>query len=439
MKWLSLAAILLALHTGPVITVIPDSGLPGTEFDVAGSGFVPGEKLKLRWDGAEFKGTLTVGSDGTFTYSAAVPDGATTGTHSIEANALGQGTSSAKTSFTVVSASATSTTVTSTTAAPTTTAATTPATTAAATAASDTDSSGLAETGEDAGSEAITEVPPTAGLGETSAAGVLDSAAIPGAGESTPSAPTTSRDDGEGIGGLILVLAIIGLGGGATSFLLWGRSESEDEDPEASPSPASEEVKILPPLSPADIEGREDNWVRHVMRLAPEEEITSVVATSAGLVGMGRTTGFDGRGETAIWNSGDGVEWERVTTLGTFGALLAIPMLNGVMSTVSHEYEGQMSTSCWFSEDGRSWEQMTADGDESLAGISFEGGVAGDEAVVVWGRDANGPGVWLSRDGVSWHQSALRGDFDLITHTDDGFLAFGRHLKRAPTVGHPLV
>ena len=454
MRWLSIMAIVLALQAGPEVTVSPDSGLPGTRLAVVGSGFAPGERVKILWDGANLGGTVRVGSEGTFEYSGVVPDGATPGAHSIHAQAVGGGTSSAETAFTVESA------VTTTSTTPTTTPTTTPPSTAAPTTAGQVTATTSATTDEGASSpggagedvsgavapEPVTPDPvdePAVGGQDTSSgvedidedAGRSGGTARPGADERAQSSRPTGREAGGGTWGLLLVAFIIIGGAAVTGLLLWGRSKDEPSEQGEARDPAVEEVAALPPLTAKNLEGQELGWSRHMMDLAPGGEITRVVATSAGLIAVGQITDADGSGEAAVWSSEDGFEWEGVARLGVSGALLAIPRHRGVLITASHKHERRMHTSCWHSEDGRDWQRLVDDSDQSLQGTSFAGGVATDEVVVAWGRDHDGPGVWHSRDGAQWQRAALSANIDLIASTEEGLLAFGR----SPDGASPLV
>lgn len=463
MQWLSIVMVLLALQA-PVLTVSPESGQPATEFVVSGSGFEPGERVKIFWDGVNQGGTVRVDADGMFRYSGVVPDGASLGAHTIEANAIGGGANRAQTSFTVTSASTTtSSTVTSTTSSTvtsttspsvtstTSSGTTTPTSAAAATASTTADvakpeANPVSSPVADAFGSTVTDggVSPVGEPSQSSGEGPVGTSAV------TPSSTSTSvADDSEetgdatpveesgGFAGLVIVLTVLSSVAGVT-FFLWGRSRRSEE--RAADRLPAEEAPALRPVSAADVDARDGEWVRRMMDLSPEGEITALVTSSVGLIGLGRALDTRaGREEAAVWTSDDGVVWRGAGTLGTYGALVAVPWLGGMMVTISDEVGGHMRTSCWRSGDGESWEQLTDPSGVSLAGVSLEGGTALDGIVVAWGRTRDAPGVWFTEDGVDWHRSELLGDFDLIARDGDALLAFGRDLaERRPLVARSV-
>ena len=445
MKWFPLAAILLALGTVPAISVSPDSGEPGTEFVVTGSGFEPGERVKVLWDGANLGGTTKTDADGAFSYSGTVPDAAAPGAHTIAAEAVGGGASKTRVSFTVTSGStSTSSTVTSTTTTPTTTpsttAATSPSTTLAGSAAptaqpqkAETTPSDDAES-TDAGSPDDSESAPT---GRAPLSG--EYAGPPGSPRRSSAAggvdgpvgdrPAAGFEDDEGVrssGGLIIALAIIGVVAAAT-FLLWGRRKRDPEERDADQASTSETVEALPPMSASELEMSGSGWARQMIEMNPEGEIAAIAASSGRLIGVGAVTDGSGEGETSVWTSDGGVVWKSVSRMDVIGAAVVLTWKVGVLMTISYESGGQLRTACWRSSDGHDWEPLIGEGNSSsLAGVSFEGATEFGEVVVAWGRDSEGTGAWFSRDGANWQPSDLQGSFDLIDGTGDELLAFGR-------------
>jgi hypothetical protein len=448
MKWLSLVAILLALETVPAISVTPQSGEPGAQFVVTGSGFEPGERVKVHWDGANLGGTSRVDTDGKFTYSGAVPDTAALGAHTIEAEAVGSGAGSASVSFTVgTGATSTSSTVTSTTSPPTTTTSPTVSSTTSSGAGSSTAERQTSETTASGatGSTALTSADDSGSTPTDSAAVFGETTDPPGDPRDTsveagdplvgdslaenPQAGSSGDRDARSSAGLFVALAVIGSVAAGT-FFFWGRSRRDDEEQRNDQFPPSEEGLPLAPMSAADVLMNESGWAREMMALTPDGEITSLVATREGVIGVGTAIGSGGVAETSVWQSDDGVTWEGVAGLGVVGAAVPIVWRDGVLVTVSHEEAGGMRTACWRSDDGRSWEQLTDGGvAASLTGVSIEGAVALHDLVVAWGRDTDSPGVWLSGDGADWQRSTLQGGFDLMAHAGPGLLAFGRDLR----------
>lgn len=453
MKWLSLVAIFLAAQAGPAVSLSPDSGPPGTEFTVAGSDFTPGERLKILWDGTNLGGTIKVGPDGRFRYSATVPDGAASGTHMIRVEAVGGGSVSATEVFVVAAVSNTtttslistttsliSTTTSSSTAATSTSAQPTATTSAVVDQTTVTPTSGgqdpttPAASSQDGGSIVPAPIPGGSSSSDTSLSSTSSSTAASDDSAMSPQAGNARPDDTGGSGGLIIILAVMAAVGGA-AYMLWGRSDEERPGRKSGPRPMTDEEETATPFLPGDIERRAAGWTRSMIDLAPAGELSTVAATPSALIGVGWATHGDEPGKVAVWNSADGITWEGTASLGAFGALLAVTWRSGVLITASDKKGPRHKVACWFSGDGQTWDLLTDDGDESLAGVSFEGMVAFEEVLVGWGRCPDGPGVWMSRDGSHWTPSDLLGDYDLIVPTDAGLHAFGRDPKsRRPLV-----
>jgi hypothetical protein len=451
MKWVSLLAVLLAVQAVPVISVSPDSGQPGAEFTVAGSEFTPDTRVKVLWDGTNLGGTVKVASDGSFRHRGIVPDGAASGSHSIQAVAVGGGTERATTTFLVaaIPGPTTTTQAPTTTQASTTTSPTTPTTLGAgapvttATAveevpASPTGAQGEVTSGSE-GSETSQPRPGASTTGSFDAEGPTEASLASSArqeAETDRQSAEPRANSGAGPLGLLVLLVVVA-GGGVAAYLLWGRSRTrpsvDEVDAESQIEPAGQVF-----LLPGDIEDRAGEWSRHMTDLEPPGEFASVVPTSAGWVGLGWTTGGEGSGEAAVWRSTDGITWMGASRFGRSGALLAAPWQSGLLVTVSQQHDPGVSTMCWFTEDGHDWEPLSQTSEESLEGVSFEGVAAIEEALVGWGRGPKGPGLWFTRDASDWEESSLQGEFDLIAPTDGErgeLLAFGRDPKsRRPLV-----
>ncbi|MDX1469575.1 MAG: hypothetical protein R3258_09545 [Acidimicrobiia bacterium] len=432
MKWISLAAILLALQVQPAISLSPDSGQPGSVFVVSGTGFTPGERVKVSWDGSNLGGTVRVKDDGTFEYSGLAPEGAALGPHTVTAQGVGGNTERASATFTV---EAPPTSTTASTAATTSTTATTQASKAAPV----TTAASAPDTTVPVDSEAVT----------TTAVVTDDSVIEPAAGESRGNdtsesistdvpAPVTTTPSG-GTGGLVVGLIAVGLMAGVTLFM-WRRSRDPEEDtlPPSGTSDQMGAAQNLPLVTAADLQGTEGDWSRNMMGLTPVGEVRAAVTSATGLLALGQTEQDDeGWGQVVVWGSKDGSDWNEMALLGRGSASFAVPWRDGWVLASSHESHNRIDTKVWWSSDGHQWDQLTESGDPSLAGVSFEGGIGSDDLIASWGRGPHGPGVWVSRDGSAWTQSPLRGSIDLIAATGEGMLAFGREPdRRRPVVAY---
>jgi hypothetical protein len=68
----------------PCVSVSPRSGPPGSKTTVTGTGFSPGEQVKIKFDDTVVA-TVTAGGGGGFTKSITIPGGAKAGKHAITA------------------------------------------------------------------------------------------------------------------------------------------------------------------------------------------------------------------------------------------------------------------------------------------------------------------------------------------------------------------
>ncbi len=415
MKWLSLAAIFFALQAAPAIDVDPGSGPTGSEFSVSGKSFEPGAKLKIFWGDQKLDGIAKVGRKGKFKYSAAVPDDAVAGSHTIKVKNIGARKTIAKTKFIVI-ADETSTN------------STIPPDPPSATAEGQ------------AGANASTSPADSESLTVGISGGALASKA--NGTEAASSRPIRDGSDsspkGEGSNGFaaLLVVLLLLCGVAAGYFMFWGaRERNNTKDPDDN-GQTSDTRADLPPLAPSKIEKNGGDWARHMLQLAPYGQITNVASTPDGLIGVGNALDEEGFEHAAAWSSSDGVRWETASMLGPAGATLVVPWGDGALMTSSEQSNGKAKTSYWYGSPANDWEQGI-NGGNVLDSVTFAGLVAGGGVLVAWGSDADGPAVWLSQDGAAWERSTLRGEFDLITTSEVGFLAVGRNLDdRRPIVAH---
>lgn len=437
-----MAAVILALQVQPAISLTPDTGQPGSSFTVSGTGFTPGERVKISWDGTNLGGTAKVTDNGTFVYSGLVPDGVVPGSHTVAAQVVGGSSERATAMFTVEAPStSTSTTVSTTTTSPTTSTtsgtATTQATSkpgSATTVPSSTETP--APDAQEDGAEAVSTT-----LADPSQQGVQPAVANNGEGPSGPDStdqaiPKTTTPS-TGVGGLVVGLVAVALMAGATLFM-WRRSrDAEDETFGGAGASDDAPSQDVPLIAAADLAAKEADWTRSMMTLTPDGDINAVARSGIGLIGFGQTKKDEGWGDVVIWNSQDAIAWTEAARLEEGSTSFAIPWRHGWMLASSHEKEHRIDTRVWSSDDGRRWEPLTETGDPSLRGVSFEGAVQAKDIVAAWGRGPEGAGVWTSRDGAAWLQSPFSGSIDLIAGTGAGFVAFGREPgRRRPIVAH---
>lgn len=448
---LSVAGVLLVLLAGPTLTLSPKKGPVGTTFTATGTGFVPGEQIKTYWDGAKLKGTFRVEADGTFEFPLQIPNGTSFGPHSLVVESVGASGNRAQATFTVIDPTTTTTSTTSpsttstTTANPTTTttvaAGPAPKTTTATTSPSNTTSPTVTATTQ-AGvmapvSDQNLDQGAWPGIAQAGTLGETTNTTLEGSDSGTPTAVAAAQGNGpdrqaatngsDGSGGIgTLIAALLAIGAvGAFTFRYWVKSHAKPANPVLAPVPSDDDEEIHESMIlAADVEGHAGNWAREMVDLSPPGELTAVVTTASGPVALGWVKTAGGRGQALAWKSQDGMHWEAVSALGVGGALLAIPWRQGVLLAATQESERRFETSCWWSSDGLEWEAL-GDGDESLSGVSLEGGTARGGVVVAWGRNADGPGVWHSSDGAHWQQCDLTGPVDLIESVGPAMIAFG--------------
>lgn len=437
MRFMLAFALVLAAVAGPEISVTPVSGEPGATFTVKGIDFDPGNRVKIVWDGANLGGTVKVGADGTFVYSGTVPQDASLGTHTIGAVTVGGGRSDARTTYTVITAITTTTQpiTTTTTQGTTTTTQGTTATSSGQAPVTTTASSDKPATTPAPASEAQSPEPVgTDEADETGAALPVPSTVAPLAeqaeagsgtvdGAVTESPQPDEGSSGIGLAGFVVMLLVVGAGA-ASLFFLWGRRRGEEDDGQT-PRPSDRAEALPPPLPPLSTSDSGE-WTRRTLEIPPDVELASVTQVDSGFVGLGWNTREEGPAYAAVWHSADGVEWHFSSSLGSVAGLLAIPWRSGTLVTASDRTDPQRSPSSWYSADGKDWERLAGGNDESLSGVSFEGGVSTHEVVVAWGRGPDGPGLWQSRDGSEWTRSELAQEVDLIVYAEGELIGFGK-------------
>jgi hypothetical protein len=408
-RWLALALAALALQTVPLISVDPTSGEPGTAFQLTGSGFAPEDRVRVLWDGVNLGGNVKVGADGTFTYSGTFPPDTTPGPHVVEAR--GRVSGAANLTVTVTAPPTTSTTT--TTSPPVTTIAPPTSTTATPT--------------PTAGPVATT-VPVT-----TSSTGAVANSTTTAGTATTSIFTTTSVAEGDGIGvtgGVAAGMGAMAVVGVLTTLLLSKRPSSPANAalPEEQPVPRQD---ALPAPLP-EVEQEQAGWVRHRIDLAPGGRLEGLAGDAEGFLGFGQLadTGLAG-----IWKSRDGRSWDLLTALDEGRAGFGIPWRNGWLILGSTEVAGQPTACSWSLSDLTNWRRLTSPEDSLLTGMTFDGAVATDEAVVAWGRGPLGAAAWISRDGGYWERPALPGSIDLVACGLQGLIAFGRH----PEERRPIV
>ena len=418
-----MVAVLLMQATA-TISVSPSSGEPGSGMVVTGAGFVPDDRVRVLWDGANLGGTVKVTADGTFAYSSAVPAGAAAGAHTIEAR--GRDTGSITASFTVLAPP----TTTATTSPPTTTVATSPPTTAQTPKTTVT----TASTGSTAALTVTTLVGGTEAIGDP-----VTTVTLSGGLQDTE--PTTAAEDeaGMGVGAFLALILTIAAAIGGASLYVWKRSERAAAQELPVEEPVSNKPEPITTIVEIDAEGEEAGWERHAMVVEPAGNIEGIMSIAGVFVGFGATTEQEGIGAASLWRSREGTRWEGIATLGDGRADLGLAWRGGVLVLGSSLHDRHHSACCWWSSDGVGWDQLTETDDAILAGVTFDGAAASNEVLVVHGRGPGGAGAWISRDGRLWEPSSLRGAIDVVTRIPGGFLAFGRNpQERRPIVARSI-
>ena len=124
--------------------------------------------------------------------------------------------------------------------------------------------------------------------------------------------------------------------------------------------------------------------------------------------------------------------WEMVADLGP-GRIDAIAVSGSDAIAIGSKLVGDdvglvRRSTMWHSTDLHSWVAIGLAGD-SFAESSFDQMVGAGEALIVHGRNADGPAIWTGTK-LGWRCRKMSGPVDLITTTDHGVMAWGRDSER---------
>ncbi|MGH9165512.1 MAG: hypothetical protein ACRDZW_08395, partial [Acidimicrobiales bacterium] len=218
-----------AAGPGAAIVVNPTGGPPNATVQVQGTGYNPGEQVRLLFDGALWS-TAVAGDSGAFVRNAAIPGSAPPGPHQIRAEGLG-GSPPSQVNFNVVvvTTTTTSTTTTSTTTTSTTSPSTTTTSPSTTTTSPSTTTTGSTTTTTTTGGSTTTRLPAPGTPAE-------EPPRPPPPGDQTTTAPTTTQTTQPGAPGTT--------GPGSTT------GPSISGSPGASPRPGTAPVPALVPTVP---------------------------------------------------------------------------------------------------------------------------------------------------------------------------------------------
>jgi len=126
-------------------------------------------------------------------------------------------------------------------------------------------------------------------------------------------------------------------------------------------------------------------------------------------IGFGNPGNDPWSGDAAVWTSGDGTAWERVTDeAGAFGGsgdqqMRAVALGGPGLVAVGWELtaDGQ-NAAVSTSVDGLAW--VAVDDQESLRGGAMLAVAAGGPGLVAVGHDGENGAVWTSADGLTWER-----------------------------------
>ena len=426
MRWFPLVLAVLLLQAA-AISLSPHSGRPGDPFIVTGNGFVPNDRVRILWDGSNLGRPAKVDPDGSFTYSGAVPTGASPGSHTLTAQGRDSGIISA--AFTVESASTSTTTATTTTTIQTTTNSNTgaPTTTAARSSAAPSTSEIVPPP---------TTTPTTITTTTVAVVGAPEVSTAPTAAGATSNIARRDTEPSHGAGGFLSLLAVLAALVGGVTVWVWHRGESDDDPDKLIAEPPLSKKVSAPPRPAPSVSGEAAGWTRREMQLRPAGEVNGLIDFLDGLLAFGAETGADPEepGRAALWRS-HGTEWTGQTTLVAGAVEFGVSWGKGLLLLGSQRGPDGYSACTWWSVDGQQWDRLTSPGDPTLRGVAFDGIAVGDATLVTYGRGHDGPGIWTSRDATTWRQSPLRGVIDLVSAVPGGFVTFGHHPdKRRPIV-----
>ncbi len=174
-------------------------------------------------------------------------------------------------------------------------------------------------------------------------------------------------------------------------------------------------------------------------------EMHSVVATGAGLVAVGGSSGkVEDKPFAIVWNSVDGVNWVRVPhDEDAFGSAVMWDVAAGGPGLIAVGGDFQASL-VWTSPDGVTWDRVHREThEEPFLDDTFMYTVAAtDELIVAGGDDMSleGANMWTSPDGLNWSLLPVEAweDFagyavEAILPSDHGWVAVGRYAGAAWT------
>ncbi len=143
----------------------------------------------------------------------------------------------------------------------------------------------------------------------------------------------------------------------------------------------------------------------------PEIGLQGVAYGPAGFLAFGRVAEQSGQ-RSAVWRSGDGTSWERVTASDSFPTVARLRTILGaddgyLLGGVSY-FENAPRAAIWSSPDGRTWTQARAKEafeiggyidtmeDPQAGGVDAFALYPGPSGGICWGQ------LWRSPDGLSW-------------------------------------
>lgn len=182
------------------------------------------------------------------------------------------------------------------------------------------------------------------------------------------------------------------------------------------------------------------SWVAAAM---PENrfdaaDVTDLVEVDGGLLALGEermaSEDDDAPGESVLWRSDDGLDWERVTPMDPdLAALDSFAIRAGASGLVAWSYGNDGGPQVLLSDDGIDWTPVDTDvfDDAALLDIATSshgyvavGGLFGDDCTT---SDFEPARAWWSADAATWHRADVDvgAELELAFPFADGFLAWG--------------
>lgn len=416
----SLAAVFLQIAAAAAISLSPGSGQPGSTFVVSGSGFLPGDRVRVLWDGSNLGGNAPVDPNGNFTYSGTVPSEASAGVHTVEAK--GRQTGSAFAAFDVVIPITTTTLAPTTTVLPSTTTAAPPVTTAAA----------------------ITTITRAHSVSTTTSAvtTTTSNAVLPGA-TSAPTASTSStttaphqRQTGMNLIGASVVASLAAALTGAMLFLA-GRRKKDRAEGDGDHEPRAGMPVVVEVVPPA-VEAEGTGWLRRPLGLMPAGKLEKLLAVPEGFIAVGQLEGDDAEPRPGLWRRGSEGTWNLLAGFDRGIATTAVAKGERILVFGFIE-ENEGSVGCVWNYDGVSSNLLSDPTDPGLADLVFDGAVVHDNVIVAYGRKADSAQGWVTHEGAYWERAQLSGSVDLIASVPGALFGFGRDpVKRRPVVARSV-